>query len=245
MSAKRYIDRAKEALDDVWARSGEAIVRAAEVLVEAIRGDKTIYSFGCSHSFILTEELVYRTGGLALVNPVVPHGMMLDVRPAWMTSRIERIHELGTVLADGAGISEGDAVIVASTSGRNAVVVDFAETARARGGTVIAITSMEYTDAVSSRHRSGSKLKDVADIVIDNAAPAGDAAIEIVGFPQGVGPLSTVTGAAVVNAIVCEVVARLVDAGEVPPVFVSGNLDQGDAHNREMLARNAHRVKYL
>jgi uncharacterized phosphosugar-binding protein len=245
MSADRYIEAAKEALDELRRRSRDDILAASQVLVDAIRAGKCVYSFGCSHSFMLTEEVVYRTGGLAIINPVVPHGMMLDVRPIPMTSKVERVSGLGSVYADGAGIAAGDAVIVASTSGRNPVVIDFALRARELGARVIAITSIEYTEAVTSRHPNGLKLRDVADVVVDNAAPAGDAAVAIDGFEQAVGPLSTLTGVAVMNAIVCEVVARLIAAGETPPVFVSGNLDWGDAHNRRLFVENGHRIKYL
>jgi len=245
MSSGAYFEAAREALDRLEAHSGRAINEAAEILVEAIRNGRTLYSFGCSHSFILTEEVVYRTGGLMLINPVTPHGMAMDVRPLWMTSRIERVNGYGAVLAEGAGIGEGDAVLVASTSGRNAVAIDFALWCREAGAKVIGITSLDYTNAVTSRHPQGLKLKDVVDLVIDNAAPAGDAAVNVDGFEQAIGPLSTLTGVVVVNAIVCQVVKTLVEAGEAPPVFVSSNLDQGDAHNRRELETNRHRITYL
>jgi uncharacterized phosphosugar-binding protein len=245
MSARAYLDAAHAALRELEERSLPGILTAAERMVDAIRSDRCLYSFGCSHSFMLTEELVYRTGGLALVNPIMPHGMSLDVRPVSMTSKIERVSGLGAVLADGAGIVEGDVVLVASTSGRNPVAIDLAVRARELGAYVIAITSMAYTDSVTSRHPQGLKLKDAADLVIDNASPSGDAAVKCEGLEQRIGPLSTLTGVAVVNAIVCEVVARILAEGETPPVFVSGNLDQGDAHNAKLMAANRHRIKYL
>jgi uncharacterized phosphosugar-binding protein len=245
MSSSAYFEAAKAALDRLEERSTEAIDKAAAILVDAIRGGQAVYSFGCSHSFMLTEEVVYRTGGLVLINPVIPHGMSMDVRPLWMTSRIERVNGYGAVLAEGAGIAEGDAVLVASTSGRNPVAIDFALKSQELGAKVIGITAVDYSDAVTSRHPDGLKLKDAADLVIDNAAPEGDAAVNVEGFEQAVGPLSTLTGVVVVNAIVCQVVKLLVDAGETPPVFLSSNLDRGDAHNREVLERNRHRINYL
>ncbi len=48
--------------------------------MDTIAGDHAIFSFGATHSFILTQELVYRTGGLMLVNPIYPYGMDLSVR---------------------------------------------------------------------------------------------------------------------------------------------------------------------
>ena len=64
---------------------------------------------------------------------------------------------------------------------------------------------------MTSRHPSGKKLMDLCDIVIDNCAPHGDAAVTIGGFPRSGGPLSSVTGCAIVNAIVAETVRMLVE----------------------------------
>ena len=81
--------------------------------------------------------------------------------------------------------------------------------------------------------------------MIDNCAPLGDCAVEIPGLAQKTGPLSTVLGCTVVNALVAEVIARLVERGETPPVFVSANLPGGDEHNSRLLADNAARIFYL
>ena len=104
---------------------------------------------------------------------------------------------------------------------------------------------MAYTQRVSSRHASGKKLVDVCTVVIDNGAPYGDAAVEVKGFAQAVGPLSSVTGCAIANAIVAETVARLVARGYEPPVFMSANVDGGDAYNARLMRANAHRIHYL
>jgi uncharacterized phosphosugar-binding protein len=213
--------------------------------VEAVVNDRRIFSFGASHSFILTEEIVYRTGGLMLVNPIYPHGMNLFVRPLPLTSRIERTVGLGATLLESVPIQAGDVLLIASTSGRNAVAIDMALAARERGVTVVGITSKAYSEGVTSRHPSGKKLADLCDIVIDNGAPYGDASVEIPGFAQKVGPLSTVTGCTIVNAIIVEVVEALVARDMTPPVFVSANLDGGDEHNAKLLAENRHRIFYL
>jgi uncharacterized phosphosugar-binding protein len=222
-----------------------ALARAAEALAEAIAGGRSIFSFGASHSFILAEEMVYRTGGLMLVNPVYPHGMNLLVRPLTLTSRLERVPGLGAELLTGTPAAADDVLLIASTSGRNAVAIDMAIAAREKGLSTIAVTSMAYTRGVSSRHPSGKKLADLCDVVVDNGAPYGDAAVAIEGFPQRVGPLSTVTGCAIVNAMTAEVVRRLVGEGVEPPVFLSANLDGGDDYNARLLAQNRHRIHYL
>ena len=245
MSASAYFDAAEAGLKKLRDEQLPAIERAAELMADAIAQGQAVFAFGATHSFILTEELVYRTGGLMLVNPIYPHGMNLSVRPMTQTSRFERILGLGTELLAGSPAAAGDVLILSSTSGRNAVVIDMALAARERGIRIIGITALAYTHGVTSRHPSGHKLADLCDIVIDNCAPYGDAVVEIPGCPQKIGPLSTLTGVAVVNALVTETVARLVAANVVPPVFMSANVDGGDAHNAAQLKANAHRIHYM
>ena len=240
-----YFDQAIETLRRIATEQKAHMERAASRLVDAIVDGHAIYAFGASHSFMIAEEMVYRTGGLMLVNPVYPHGMNLMVRPLTATSQLERLPGLGAALLESVPLKDDDVCIIASTSGRNAVAMDVAIEAAARGASTIGITSLDYTEAVSSRHPSGKKLKDVCDIVLDNGAPAGDAAVAFEGFAQKVGPLSSVTGCAVVNALVVETVGRLLEKGYTPPVFISANLDEGDAHNQRLLADNAHRIHYM
>lgn len=243
--AAAYFRTAIETLERVAATQAKALGEAADLLAGAITGGHAIYSFGASHSFMVTEELVYRTGGLMLVNPIYPHGMNLFVRPMPATSRLERVPGLGAELLGTVDIKPGDVLLITSTSGRNAVVIDMALAARAKGVKTIAITALSYTDGVSSRHPSGKKLKDLCDLVLDNGAPYGDAAVEIPGFAQKVGPLSSVTGCALANALVAETVGRLVQQGYEPPVFMSANVDGGDAYNARLLERNRDRIHYL
>ena len=244
-ASDRYFEIAIATLQKIRESQAEPLAKAAAKLVETITSGKQIFSFGASHSFMLSEELVYRTGGLMLINPIYPHGMNLSVRPMSMTSQLERVLGLGKVLLQGAPIKSGDTLLLTSVSGRNAVILDMATAAREMGVYTIGITSMDYTNSVTSRHPSGKKLCELVDLVLDDGAPAGDAAVSIEGFSQNVGPLSTVTGCALVDALTCAVVEELVAQGVQPPVYVSANVDGGDEHNAKLMAENADRIHYL
>ncbi len=244
-SAIDYLDAVAQGLQRVRETQAPALAQAAETLTQVIVSGGRLFSFGASHSFMLTEELVYRTGGLMLINPIYPQGMNLFVRPLPLTSQLERLPGLGRILLENSPAQRGDALLIASTSGRNAAAIDMALAARERGLTTIAITSLEYARAVESRHPSGKKLHELCDHVIDNCAPLGDAAVEIPGFPQKTGPLSTVLGCALVNALVAQVIRNLVERGVTPPVFISANLPGGDEHNRRLLEQNRDRIFYL
>jgi len=244
-SADEYFQQAIQTLEQVARSQAGAIQAAADLLVEAVTGGKSLFSFGASHSFIITEEMVYRSGGLMLINPIYPHGMNLAVRPLTLTSRLERIAGLGRELLVSSPARAGDSLIITSTSGRNHIVIDMALQARAMDIKTIGITSLAYSREVASRHPSGKKLADLCDVVIDNGVPHGDAAVSIAGLPQKVGPLSTVTGCAIANALVCEVAAKLSRAGIQPPVFLSANREGGDDWNARRLAENKDRIFYL
>ncbi len=215
------------------------------MLAEAIGREASLYSFGASHSFMITEELVYRTGGLMLINPIYPHGMNLNVKPITLTSRLERVVGLGTELLAQSAAKQGDLLLITSNSGRNPVAIDMAMQARATGILTIAITSLAYLDKAASRHPSGKKLAELCDLVIDNGTPYGDAAAEIPGFPQKVGPLSTIAGCAIANAIVAELVRELVKQGIEPPVYRSANIEGGDEHNTRLLAQYRERIHFM
>lgn len=244
-SAGKYFQQAIRTLEQVARSQAKVIQAAADLLVEAIKDGHCLFSFGASHSFIITEEMVYRSGGLMLINPIYPHGMNLAVHPLTLTSRLERITGLGRELLAASPARAGDRLIITSTSGRNHVVIDMALQAKTMGIKTIGITSLAYSQGVKSRHPSGKKLADLCDVVIDNGAPHGDAGVSIPGVPQKVGPLSTVTGCAIANALVCEVVAKLVKADIQPPVFMSANREGGDDWNARQLMKNKDRIFYL
>jgi uncharacterized phosphosugar-binding protein len=245
MPAKTFIQHAIKALAVLERSQRRNIAKAAELMVVAVANNRSIFSFGATHSFILTEEMVYRTGGLMLVNPIYPHGMNTFVRPMTLTSQLERVEGVGTELLDGSPAGRGDVLIITSTSGRNAVAIDMAIAARKKKILLIGITSLAYSRRVKSRHSSKKKLADLCHVVIDNGAPYGDAVVTIPGFPQKVAPLSSLTGIAIVNSLVSEVVAMLVRQGMNPPVFMSANIDGADEYNARLLAANEHRIHYM
>jgi uncharacterized phosphosugar-binding protein len=245
MAAGKYLKIATQTLKSIEESQLGKIAAAAHLITACTVNGGSIFAFGASHSFMVAEEMVYRTGGLMLVNPIFPHGMNMSVRPLTLTSKLERVVGLGTELLANSPAREGDTLILVSNSGRNAVTIDMAILAREKKIKTIAITALSYSDKVGSRHPSGKKLSDLCDIVIDNCVPYGDSAVEIKGFPQKVSPLSSVAGCAIVNAIAAEVVQMLVNRGVEPPVFLSANLDGGDEYNAKLLKENRNRIHYM
>lgn len=234
MFADNYITILQETIQKAWDEQKDIIGEAAKAVKTALTEKHSVFIFGCSHAGILAEEVFYRTGGLAVINPIFFPGFMLNTRPITMTSQLERLDGLGKILVKENRLKEGDVLIIHSVSGRNNVPVEMAEEAKALGVKTIAVTNIAYSSAVTSRHPSGKRLFEVCNIVIDNKGCVGDAAVTLEGLPEKIGPTSTACGAALINALVIETVGKMLEEGKIPPVFLSANLDGGDEHNKKI-----------
>lgn len=241
----KYLEAVTSLLKDLQKTQVEELKKAAQKMAEVVEKGNNIFAFGCSHASIITQELFYRTGGFALVNPIFNPTLMLDTRPVTVTSKAERLEGFGVEIIKESPLSEGDLLIIHSVSGRNTVIIDAALEAKKRGAYVIGITNMEYSRQVSSRHAGGKRLFEVADLVIDNCGDFEDSAIELEGFKQKIGATSTVAGAAIVNAIIVETSAILQAKGIEPPIFHSANVDGGDEFNRTLLEKYKDRIFYM
>lgn len=241
----RYYSRVSEILDEAFRKERESIEAAAEVLARANEEHHSIFAFGCNHAGLITLELFYRTGGMVTVNPIRAPGMMLEISPITMTSQMERMPDYGRIILDGEEIHAGDVLIIHSVSGRNAVTIDMAQAAREKGMTVIVVTNMNTATSVTSRHPSGKMLHDFADILIDNHGDKGDAAIQLEGFAQRLASTSTVVGAALLNAVTARASELLWEKGIEPPVFMSGNIDGGDAYNKAVIEAHKDNIFYM
>jgi uncharacterized phosphosugar-binding protein len=221
--ATAYLEAAARAVASSAAQL-ETIAAAGARVADALVAGHRVLAFGTGHSHLIAEEVFARAGGLRRVEAVLEPSMMLHEGPA-KSSALERLPGYAAVLVEQAGVGAGDLVLVVSSSGRNAVPVEFAEESHRRGATVVAVTSIRHSAAVPSRAPSGARLMEVADLVLDNAAPVGDATVPLPGRAERVGPVSTVTGALLVQAVMAEAAYLLAVRGEDPEVLVSFNVD--------------------
>ena len=241
----QYYSRVSEILAEAFEAERDNIEEAAKALARANEEHRSIFAFGCNHAGLITLELFYRTGGMVTVNPIRAPGMMLEISPITMTSQMERMPDYGRIILEGEPVKAGDVLIIHSVSGRNAVTIDMAQAAREKGMTVIVVTNMNTATSVTSRHPSGKMLHDFASILIDNHGDKGDAAIQLEGFAQKLASTSTVVGAALLNAVTARASELLWEKGIEPPVFMSGNIDGGDAYNKAVIAAHKDNIFYM
>lgn len=241
MKGHEYLQTIQNLLERIEQTQMGNIQKAASTIADCIIAGNNLFAAGVFHSALAVQDLFYRGGGLTVLNILSLPGLMsLDTRPARMMVDLERVEGYGKVVIANAPVKAGDVLIVVSTAGRNAVPIELAMAARERGLTVIGVTSLAYTDSVTSRHSSGKKLRDVVDQVIDNLTAPGDACLELGDLPKFC-PTSGIGSIAVLQTLVAETIEALAERGHTPPINKPGNVDGGmDFNDRNMAQLKDH-----
>ena len=230
---KKYLDVLQAKLDEIVETQIENIEAAAKLVVESCENGGRFYVFGSGHSHMVAEEIYIRAGGLGYVKAILPPELMLHEMPNKSTW-LERLDGFSKAMLDLYKVDEKDTIMIISNSGRNAVPVEMAIEAKKKGAKVIAMTSMKHSTEVTSRHSSGKRLFECADVVLDNVADKGDANFYVDNFNVPTGPTSDFAGIALANTLIVTVIDQLVKDGHQPPVFRSSNVDGADEYNNEL-----------
>ncbi|WP_155059290.1 sugar isomerase domain-containing protein [Streptomyces blattellae] len=245
VSAEGFARESTAVLDRITESARDEVTRAAELIARCVRSDGVIQAFGTGHSQAIVLELAGRAGGLVPTNRLSIADLVLyggDAPGVLDDPLLERRAGVAQRIYDLAGPRPQDLFVVISNSGVNSVVVEMALHAREQGHRLLAVTSLAHTRAVPAAHPSGKKLADIADVVLDNAAPRGDALLELPGG-GAVCALSTLTGVMLVQMAVAEAASLLLSSGDRPPVYVSANVPGGFEGNLELEKRYAGRIR--
>lgn len=236
-------------IDDIHVNEKERILTVAKVIAEHVKKDKLVYIWGPGgHSNLAAMEIFFRAGGLMHVNAILNTETMLS-GGALKSMQVERLPGYGKIIINDYGIGEGDLIIVVNAYGINSATIDAALEAKAKGATVIGISSHEHANNSPAnhvaRHPSKLNLHDIVDYTIDCKVKVGDAVIKLPDFEQKIGALSTFANAYVLNCVVIEAINMLVDEGIKPPVWMSGNAEGGDAWNNKFISRFKNEIRGL
>ncbi len=245
VSAQGFARESMAVLDRITGSARDDVARAAGLIADCVRADGVVQAFGTGHSQAIVLELAGRAGGFVPTNRLSIADLVLyggEPPSALDDPLLERRAGVAGRIYDLAAPRPQDLFVVISNSGVNNVIVEMALRAKEQGHPLLAITSLAHTRAVPAGHPSGKKLADLADVVLDNAAPRGDALLELPGG-GAVCALSTLTGVMLVQMAVAEASKLLLAAGERPPVYVSANVPGGFEGNLELEKRYAGRIR--
>ncbi|MFJ8505740.1 SIS domain-containing protein [Streptomyces avermitilis] len=243
--AGQFLDAAIGLLQRVRDEDAEPIAAAGTLIADTVADGGRLFAFGAGHSSLAAQDIVYRAGGLALMNLLAVPGVVgVDVMPATLGSALERVGGLASAVLDSSPVRSGDVLVIISLSGRNALPVEMAMNARALGVKVIGVTSVAYASETTSRHVSGTYLKDHCDIVLDSRIAVGDAELTLDTIEAPFAPASTVVTTALLQAVMATAAGALADRGIEPPLLRSGNVDGGHDWNSQVMREYGDRIFY-
>ncbi len=226
-----YFERVRAQITALEQRSLSAIERAADVCAECLMRRGVIHVYDTGH--LVSRELINRAGGLAAFSPLhfdlqvtnpnpyrEAHGVGAQTHPGTVRCIVQAALDRSRVVPD-------DVLIIGSVSGKTPYPVELALQARARGVFTIGLTALDYSSKLQSEHESGKRLFEVVDLVIDNAAPYGDAMLTVEGVETAFCPASGIGAAVALWAVVAGIVERMAAAGSSPTILASINRPDG------------------
>lgn len=218
----------------------EKIEQAAKMVAKTIENDGIIYIFGCGHSHLIGLDCFYRAGGLCNVSAMLDTDLMLH-NGAAKSSKMEKMSGIAESVFERYCLTEKDTLIVVSTSGKNAVPCEMAQTAAKNGIPNIAVVSSAYFDDYTDT----PKLYECSDMYIDNCVPHGDAVMDITGTDVKMGSVSTNASAFILQSVLLEAAEMAAKNGIEPPIYKSGNIDGGAEYNKKLIKEYLPRIKHL
>lgn len=230
-----YLSKIIDLLKKIESEEEYQIDRASHLVAKTIINDGLIFTFGCGHSHLAGLDAFYRAGGLANVSPMLDTDLMLH-NGAAKSSRMEKMNGIALEVFRRYSPTPNDVLFVFSASGKNAVPIEMAETAKKAGVPVVTVSSSAYFE-------KGGKLHLYADVPIDCKVPYGDACINV--GEATMGGLSTAASCFILNSCLINGAEIALEEGYEPPIYLSGNIEGGREHNVILEDIYIPRVKHL
>jgi uncharacterized phosphosugar-binding protein len=233
-AALQFHSAAANAVNEINHTQLDNIVAASRICTDSIAQGGLVFLFGAGHSRMMVDEMTPRQGCFVGFYPLVElsvsnYSAIIGPNGLRTALYLEKYEGLADEVLTSFRFGPNDAFIVISTSGIRPLVVEMAMGAKARKLPVVAIVSRAHCESARAAHSSGKKLIDVADVVIDNRTPIGDCAVQLAGLDWPTGPLSTITGAVIVNMIRCETARMLLERGHKPVMLPSHQFAHNDS----------------
>lgn len=246
---EKYVAYISEMLEEILETNREVLARVIDETADRVRRDKLIYVYGPGgHANIASQEAFFRAGGLMNVAAILDEGTLLS-SGALRSMAMERTPGYGRVVIDNSGLGDGDLILMVNSYGMNSAVIDSTVRAKELGATVVGVSSREHAETIGpdhpARHPSKKNLHDLADLFLDSHVPVGDAIIDFGESVPPAGAVSTFANAFLMNAIQILTIERVLEAGERPAVWTSGNAPGGDEANAKLVDRFKGRIRHL
>ncbi len=240
MLADIWLAHARKLIDDIAATQRDNVAKAAEIMAQSIAAGRWVHTFGCGHATLPVEEMYPRIGGFVGFHPMIelPLSFFTHIVGEMGVHQfvfLERVEGYGKEIMKSYSFDPRDTMWIFSHSGINNVNIDIALEAKRLGMKVVATGSAQAFKDAPTRHSSGKKIFEIADVVVDTCVPARDAVVPLKNHVDNIGPISTIAFTTAVWMVITTVAEILVEKGERLYIHPSHNVP-GDTTARERLS---------
>ncbi|MDX1619188.1 MAG: sugar isomerase domain-containing protein [Balneolaceae bacterium] len=214
MLALKWLENTRSVLKQIEETQMGQINQAADLMADTIEAERWVHTFGCGHSTLPVEEMYPRIGGFVGFHPIIelPLSFFTHIHGEMGIHQflfLERAEGYGTEIMKSHNFDSRDTMWLFSHSGINNVNIDVALRAKELGMGLVVCGSAHAFSEKKSRHSSGKKLFELADVVVDSCVPADDATVELEHHKDKVGPVSTMAFSAIVWMVITTVAEKL------------------------------------
>ena len=239
MLMDQYFSAMKDVLASVEQTQRVTIVAAAAAIADRLARGGAWHIMDTGH--MLMFEGVGRTGGMMALKPIritceIQNPVRYRPSPARGGQGYDSIPGFADFVLGRANILPDDVVMIGSVSGYNYFPVDLALKANELGCLTVAITSVQYSSRLKSRHPSGKRLFEACTFCLDNCTNYGDTLVDVPALGQRICPASGVSASYLMWALQSTVVEQLLARGLKPGVYISNHMPDAARLNGEALS---------
>lgn len=239
MLMDQYFAEMRTVMDQVELTQRDVILAAAAEIAERLARGGAWHIMDTGH--MLMYEGVGRTGGLMAVKPIkitceIQNPVRYRPAPARGIVGYDGIPGFADYVLGRANILPDDVIMIGSVSGYNYFPVDLALKANEMGCATVAITSVEYSRHLTSKHPSGKRLFEACTYCLDNCTNYGDTLVDVPELGQRICPASGISASYLMWALQSTVVEELLKKGLKPSVYISNHMPDAPRINGEALA---------
>lgn len=239
MLMDQYFSAMKDVLASVEQTQRDTIVAAAAAIADRLARGGAWHIMDTGH--MLMFEGVGRTGGMMALKPIritceIQNPVRYRPSPARGGQGYDSIPGFADFVLGRANILPDDVVMIGSVSGYNYFPVDLALKANELGCLTVAITSVQYSSRLKSRHPSGKRLFEACTFCLDNCTNYGDTLVDVPALGQRICPASGISASYLMWALQSTVVEQLLARGLKPGVYISNHMPDAARLNGEALS---------
>lgn len=244
-----YLNNLTKLIEKVKDNQSERFEKAAEIIAGTIQEGRMVHFWGPGgHSSMFAEDVLYREGELACINPIIDPSISLGHGALKEINYFERVEAYAKAILKYNRVKSGDIMVIGSAYGVNPVCIQAALECKKNGVYTIAITSplfARWLDNEETRHASGKGLYEIADLYIHSYAPEDDLTIKMEGLTQKFGSVATIMQLLTCKALTATVIVKLVKRGVKVPIWRDALEEGGAEFNEQYMKQFWGKVKSM